>query len=382
MAVPFLFLSANTPWVYALAQELAKDAPVTAIQLYDWPNYRRIKPRWPEEQSAVRRRRIVMPPGYAGTLERLHRPIMRSLFLSEYRRLRKATGVDPVLVAPYPYLAPWVRFVAGERLVYYNLDDYALYNPPRAQIIRQQEDELVARAGMTACLSAYQVEQLSRRNPAHANRIRHFALGVADDFINPDPQMAPMANTVGYVGNLGDRVDWLLVDTVAAQMPHVTFHFVGFAQGPEDRAAMNEWQRARHDAFARPNVIYEGGVPQADVRLHYWRYAVNWMPYDVQHPFNLAACPTKIMDAIASGRPFISTPTPEVQLSPDYIAIANNADGFAALIRDALKGPPDASERIAYARANTWREKAIEFRRLLDRTAEQATGIAGASHGS
>lgn len=381
MKAPFLFLSANTPWVYALAQELSKDVPVTAIQLYDWPNYRRIKPRWPEEESEVRRRRVVMPPGYAGTLERLHRPIMRALFQSEYRRLRNAAGIDPFVVVPYPYLAPWVRFVPDDRLVYYNLDDYALYNPPRAETIREQEDELVSRARITACLSAYQVEQLSRRNPAQAGRIRRFPLGVTDEFLNPRPDKPPMANTVGYVGNLEDRVDWPLVNSVAALLPDVAFHFVGFVQGHDDTTSMNDWQRARRDALGRPNVIYEGGVPQADVRQHYWRYAVNWMPYDVQHPFNLAACPTKIMDAIASGRPFISTPTPEVQLSPDWIAISGDADGLATLIRDALENPPHAAERVAYARANTWRQKALQFRQHLDKKAEQNFDKSGKSHG-
>ncbi len=278
MTAPFLFLSANTPWVYALAQELSKDAPVTAIQLYDLPNYRRIKPQWPEQESAVRRRRIVMPPGYAGKLEWLYRPIIRHFIQSEYRRLRKMAGTDPFVVAPYPYLAAWVRFVPDRRLVYYNLDDYALYNPPRADTIRRHEDELVARACLTACLSAYQVEQLSRRNPAHAGRIRHFPLGVTNDFLNPDPEKPPIADTLGYVGNLGDRVDWSLVDAVAALMPDVSFHFVGFVQGPDDPSAMNGWQRARHDAFARPNVIYEGGVPQAEVRQHYWRYAETGCP--------------------------------------------------------------------------------------------------------
>ncbi len=365
MAQSFLFLSANTPWVYALAKELAVDAPVTAMQLYDLPNYRRLRPQWPEEDSTVRRRRVVMPPGYAGSLERLHRPLMRGIIKAEALRLQRQAGEASFVIAPYPYLAPWVRFVAPERLVYYNLDDYALYNPPRANSIRVQEDELIAQAGTTLCLSTYQVEQLSKRNPHHADKIRHFPLGVTDEFLNPNPERAPMANTVGYVGNLADRVDWPLVAAVADLLPEVSFHFVGFLNGPRDLDQMNAWQRARHAALARPNVVYEGGVPQAEVRQHYWRYAVNWMPYDAQHPFNLAACPTKIMDAIASGRPFVSTPTPEVRHSPEWIAIADDAQGLASLIADALREPPPARERVEHARANNWRQRAAQFRALV-----------------
>jgi glycosyltransferase involved in cell wall biosynthesis len=170
---------------------------------------------------------------------------------------------------------------------------------------------------------------------------------------------------VGYVGNLGDRVDWPLVGAVADRMPAVTFHFVGFADGPADAAAMTDWQRARKAAFERPNVVHAGGVPQAEVAAHYWRYAVNWMPYDIAHPFNLAACPTKIMDAIASGRPFVATPTPEVALYPDLIATAADAEGLAAALRRALDEPVDAAARVDFARGHVWAERARQLRAML-----------------
>jgi hypothetical protein len=44
-------------------------------------------------------------------------------------------------------------------------------------------------------------------------------------------------------------------------------------------------------------------VPQEEVTRYYWSSAVNWVPYDLNHPFNQAACPTKIMDSLGSGRP-------------------------------------------------------------------------------
>lgn len=362
---PVLVLAANTPWVYALAQALSDYTHVTALRLLDLPNYRRLKPQWPETASAICRVSIVMPPGYAGALEPLFRPLMRTLIARQQRRLRKLSGLDPLVIVPYPFLTPWVRDVPGDRLVYYNLDEYPFYEPRRAERILKQERELVASAGLTICLSLHQVKTLQARNPAHADRIQHFPLGVVEDFLNPEPERRPLPDSVGYVGNLSDRVDWEFVSAVARLMPDAKFHFVGQV---EAEPGASGWRAARKRALAMPNVHYEGEVPQAEVRDHYWRYAVNWMPYDTKHGFNIASCPTKIMDALASGRPFISTDTPEIRLYPDKIACVKSPEDAAAVLSHLLRGksPLDAVSQVAFARKQTWAHRAVEFRRLLD----------------
>jgi glycosyltransferase involved in cell wall biosynthesis len=367
---PVLVLAANAPWVYALAQCLADHTPVTALRLYDRANYRRLKPQWPETASAVNRVSIVMPKGYAGTLEPLFRPVMRALVAREQLRLRRMIGFDPVVVAPYPYLAPWVRGVPRDRLVYYNLDEYPLYESARTQRILRQESELVARAGLTICLSGHQVKTLQARNPTHADRIRHFPLGVIEDFLNPEPQRPPLPGSVGYVGNLSDRVDWDFVTAVAGLMSDAKFHVVGRL---DPRADGLGWRAARKRALAMPNVVYEGEVPQADVREHYWRYAVNWMPYDTNHGFNIASCPTKIMDALAGGRPFVATDIPEVRLYPDRIYVAVSPETAAEHLRALLSGAiaHDACDQVAFAEANTWPIRALQFLDLLSATAAE-----------
>jgi teichuronic acid biosynthesis glycosyltransferase TuaH len=366
---PALFLAANTPWVYALARCLAAQAPVTAVRLFDWPNYRRLQPHWPEATSPLRRVTRVLPQGYAGTLEPLFRPVMTALIAYEQARLRRAAGRAPIVVCPYPYLAPWVRHVARENLVYYNLDEYPYYDPPRTERILRLEGELVARAGLTVCLSVHQVATLRQRNPAHAARIQHFPLGVVEDFLNPHPEIPPIAHSVGYVGNLTDRVDWAFIGAVATRLPEATFHIVGRLDLPGVGTTDTTWLRQRKVALAHANVVYEGEVPQAQVREHYWRYAVNWMPYVTTHGFNIASCPTKIMDALASGRPFVSTDIPEVRLYPDRIGILRSPDDAAVTLRVLLQrqlAPYDAAGQIAYAATQTWPYRMQEFLRLLD----------------
>ncbi len=367
----FLVLAANTPWVYALAQSLECHGPVTAVRMLDWANNVRLKPQWPETESGVRRVPLAMPQGYAGTLEPLFRPLMRGIIDRERARLRESSGKEPFVICPYPFIAPWVRHIPGDRLVYYNLDDYALYDARRVERNRALEDEMIRHARLSICLSRHQVDALRRRLPDRAANVHHFPLGVIEDFINPEPGIASAPNTVGYVGNMTDRVDWKFVQEVAEFMPETTFHFVGNASdGPAGAGfGINDgWAARRALALATSNVVHEGPVSQSDVPRHYWKYAVNWMPYDVRHPFNIASCPTKIMDALASGRPFVSTDLPEARVYPDRVHVVSNPQDAAATLRTLLGAieSHDARGQVEYSRTQAWPCRARQLLQLLD----------------
>ncbi len=360
----FLVLAANTAWVYALAEGLAEQTPVHCVRFYDWSNYRRLRPRWPlKSQAQLDRTMWVMPPGYAGSLEFAARPFMRKLIRSWY------DAAEPYVICPFPYLAPWLRKIPSERLIYYNLDEYTLYNPSRSKRIRAQEDELVERASVVLCLAQYQVDVLRARHCGIAEKIVHFPLGVEPSYLLPDTSVAPVPNTVGYVGNLGDRVDWAFVADIVANCANAHFIFVGPIE--EDPGQL-PWQKLRADVLSRPNVRHLGEVAQTDVCHYYWSFAVNWMPYDTLHPFNLASCPTKIMDGLASGRPFISTAVPEALLYPGLIHIARSPDEAKRIIDTNLLGNArhDTRKQLEFASGQTWSHRASELRRLLKDRAE------------
>ena len=343
-----LFLGANTPWVSALAESLAAQGHSTiAIMAYDWSNYRRL----PRDQTCnqpvahLQREWWVYPPGYVGRLEPLFRPLL-------VRRLNRARVVlryaangdgsdetlnkEPWVIAPYPWFAGCLRGVPPERLIYFNLDDYVLYRPARGDVIQRQEAELVQRATLTLCLSQTQVETLRSRFPAKAESIRHFPLGITESLLNPYPEIVSMTNTVGYVGNLIDRVDWKLVAEVARRMPKVEFVFVGGLEGFGGGGQRPEWKTERAIALSLPNVKHIGSVPQEAVAEYYWNFSVFWIPYATDHAFNQASCPTKIMDGLASGRPVLSTDVPECRLYPDWISIIQSAQDAVIQIQQFL----------------------------------------------
>ena len=90
----------------------------------------------------------------------------------------------------------------------------------------------------------------------------------------------------------------------------------------------------------------------------------------MKHPFNRASCPTKIMDAMAAGRPIVSTDIPECRLYPQWINIASSPDEAVAHIRSSLRARDDDHSRrqIRFARKNLWTERAVQLNRMLQHT--------------
>jgi glycosyltransferase involved in cell wall biosynthesis len=369
----FLFLSASTPWVYALAEALAKNHPTHATYLYDWLTYRRLRPTWPDTTppALLKRSMHLLPSGYAGQLEWLFRPYLLRQIQRWCHQLQKTTEEHPWVVAPYPYLAPWVRKVPSQRLIYYNLDDYVLYQPSRKERILELEEELIERAALTLCLSQFQVDALQKRYPQKAEHIYHYPLGVVESYLNPQPERSPEPMTVGYIGNLIERVDWQLVYQVAQACPDITFVFVGGFDDFAGGMSGQNWQAEREAVLALPNVRHIGKVPQDQVAQYYWSFAVNWIPYTVTHPFNQASCPTKIMDGIASARPMLSTDIPECRLYPEWITIFHSVEEAIAQLRRqlALGETPEVRQKclkqFEFAQQHTWSNRAQTLDWLL-----------------
>ncbi|WP_013334341.1 glycosyltransferase family protein [Gloeothece verrucosa] len=361
----FLFLGANSPWAYGLAEALAQYHPTHAVQFYDWRTYYNLKPTWPGRipPSLLNRSIHVLPPGYAGSLENLFRFYLQGLIEDWCRQLEQISGQNPWVIVPDPYFLPWVSKVPNERLIYYNFDDYVFYRPNRKQKVLKQEKELIERrVTITLCASRSQQITFQKRHPHKASQIYHYPHGVVDTYLNHQPENPPEPMTVGYVGTLGNRLDWALIYQVIKASPEITFVFVG-GLDEQETFAQDGWQATRHAVLQLPNVRHIGQVPSDQVAKYYWSCAVNWIPYLIDHPFNKASCPTKIMDGIASGRPLLSTKIPECCLYPQWINLFFSPEDALALIHQELaasekpKAYEKSLEQLAFARQQTWQSR-------------------------
>jgi glycosyltransferase involved in cell wall biosynthesis len=73
------------------------------------------------------------------------------------------------------------------------------------------------------------------------------------------------------------------------------------------------------------------------------------------------------MDSLASGRPVVSTPTPEFRLYPNWVDLADTPESMARSLREAVSN--QARERnaaqVQFAAQHTWTKRAEQLLSIL-----------------
>lgn len=324
-------------------------------RIFPWSSSTRLRRRGNGRWS----RDLVLPPGWMKRFPRLGmRPIARAAD-SFWRR--EGAGARRGLVMTYPhyrYLADQVR---PEVSLYYNLDDYALYWPGRADEIRALERELVRSSTATVCVSRRRAEELRRGSPEAAARVHHIPHGAPRAFLAPEPLPRPGSPPadighlprpwIGYVGTLEDRLDWPLLEALVARFSRASIIVVGRLPQPSE----DDWFESARRFIDRPNVHVVGWRTQAELPRYYQSFDVNLIPYRVDHPFNMACSPTKIMDGMAATRPMVASAIPECRLYEHLMDVAETREAFLEAVGAVLdRGSDDgrAEARHAWARAN------------------------------
>jgi teichuronic acid biosynthesis glycosyltransferase TuaH len=324
--------------------------------VYPWSSTCRLR----HSSTAFWEREFVLPSGWMKRYPRLGmRPVARTI-----RRWWQSQPADRgrALVMSYPHYLFLSEMLRPDVLVYYNIDDYTLYWPELAAQVRALERAAVLAADVTVCVSRLRADELVATIPEAAERIHHVPHGTPTPFLadtplerpaQPPPDLTGLPRPyLGYVGSLEDRVDWELLEKLSRDFPDASIVVVGRVRD----ATSEPWWEACSRFLARPNVHALGWRPQGDIARYYQAFDVCLIPYQTDHPFNRVCNPTKIMDAMGSGRPIVATAIPECRLHAERFHVVTSAEEFAAAVREILdRGSNDgrAGLRHAYARANT-----------------------------
>jgi glycosyltransferase involved in cell wall biosynthesis len=324
--------------------------------MYPWSRGCRLHRSGP----ATWERQLVLPSGWMKRYPTLGmRPIARSI-RSWWRMLppRWRRG----LVMSYPHYLYLHSRLQPDISIYYNIDDYTLYWPRSADRIRQLERATVLAADVTICVSRLRAEEVRALAPEAAARIHHVPHGAPTPFLAKHPLTRPaeappdLAHLsrpyLGYIGSLEDRVDWELMEAISAAFPNASIVVVGRVR---DGVAQPWWERCSR-FLGRPNVHALGWRPQEALAQYYQAFDVCLIPYRIDHPFNRMCNPTKIMDAMGTGRPIVATAIPECRLHAERFHVVESAAEFIDAVRQIVEQKSDdgrAQIRHAYAMANT-----------------------------
>jgi len=271
------------------------------------------------------------------------------------RRALRRVGLGRVVswfVVPHP---GFMAHRLGESLcVYYCIDDYAAHPGVDATQVAKADEHLTRVADRLFVAPPALVPRKTAANPRTAFAPHGVDVELFRRASDPATPVAPAAAAlprpvVGFFGSLAAWIDLELIEWLARERPGWTFLLVG--QAFVDVGALR----------ALPNVVMPG--PQPYERLPEWARAfdVAIIPYR-QNRQVLNANPLKLREYLATGKPIVSAPNPEIERFARWVRIASGRDAFLAAIEAALvpEPPAAAAERIACVEPMTWDSRVAE----------------------
>jgi glycosyltransferase involved in cell wall biosynthesis len=270
-------------------------------------------------------------------------------FLAREAMLRR--GVDLVVnYSPARTALQLLDRVPHRRLIYDCTDNWlAVRGIPRC--LSGDEVALLARADLTIVPSR-RLEELKQRQAKRIARVPHGAF-VERFLVEPKMRAHGDPLTLLYYGHLhAQHLDYAAIDTLARARPAWRVVLVGPVKTPH---------------VFPSNVVLPGQQPHEQLREFVRSADLLLLPYTV-NDYTRAVLPAKIYEYLATGRPIVAAPLPELMDNfSAYLRFAASPPEWAEAVECAVRedSPAARDSRIELARANTWGSRYERIRGLL-----------------
>jgi teichuronic acid biosynthesis glycosyltransferase TuaH len=302
------------------------------------------------------------PPGLTRAL--MHRVTAWAVKRSVRKAVRSLGGHVGATMASLSHVN---IFGIGEPRIrmYYVSDDFEagarlMGRPPKrlAALDRELAEQADVIVTVSAALSE-RYESLGFKPVLIPNGVEVEAFAEVDRAPPPgDVELA--APIAGFIGQIGDRIDFEILEAVADSGISVLL------VGPRQLTFTQDARLGR--LLKRGNVQWVGPKDFAELPSYLRVMDVGMVPY-VDSDFNRASFPLKTLEYLAAGRAVVATPLPAVLwLNTDLISVGHDPAEFAAAVVAAARAPGTEAElarRRALASQHSWARRTEQIIELL-----------------
>ena len=256
---------------------------------------------------------------------------------------------EPVLLASYPAVLPYLDAIPHTKLAYLRLDDYSVYPGVDPDLVQRTEPGILDRADAIVVTA----RALTPAEP-NARKTHYLPQGVHFDHFASAPLEVPPGKVLGFFGTLSNWLDYELIAAVAKASPDWELHFVGKVDYlPPGFTTL-------------PNVRLFPAVPFRDLPgiISNWRAA--WVPFQL-NSLTEGVNPLKIWEYLAAGLPTQSTPLPEVAQLRDRVLISDDVAAIRVWMEDVLRtdSPSTRRARREGVRNDSWKSRSAALRQIV-----------------
>jgi glycosyltransferase involved in cell wall biosynthesis len=260
-----------------------------------------------------------------------------------------------------PMPAPAMLGAFGEDVVVYDCMDELAQFRFAPEDIGRRERILLSRADVVFTGGQHLFDSKSR----YHDNVHFFGCGVdaahfgssrASDTVIPEDAERLPGPVIGYYGVIDERLDYALIRALAESHPEWTVVMIG----PVVKVDPADLPQA-------PNLHWLGQKSYADLPRYLKAFDVCLMPFALNEATEYIN-PTKTLEYMASGKPIVSTPVPDVLRNhASVVRIAPAGEGFLGEVAAALQATDDARlarglERAAQA---SWESIVRQMRGLI-----------------
>ena len=262
------------------------------------------------------------------------------------------------LMTTYPATVDVFERMTGVRRIYYCADDYATFPGLDSDLVRAHETRLLASVDVVVTTSRSLTEAKATAHPhvvnlPHGVDAEHFAKAADPATRVPDDLASLPRPVVGFFGLLAEWVDLPLIRAIAMARPDWSVVLIGPAT--TDLAPLR----------GLANVHLLGPRSYASLPGYCRGFDVALIPF-VKNELTERANPIKLREYLASGKPIVSTPLPEVAHFGDLVRTADGPEEFVREIERCLVDDPALpARRMARVRGETWAARAAQLAEVL-----------------
>lgn len=316
------------------------------------------------DNLAILRYPIWAPVSGASPLRAITQRVRRAYLCAALNKLEMTA---PIVWFSRPAMVDLVDEMPPTRLrIYHVVDEYGAYvrqTVHSRQRTEAQEQAMLAQVDLVFVVS----EKLRQTKGAHHVNTHLVPNGVDYQLYQralahadlPPALAAIPAPRLGYIGLIGDKLDFTLLLALARHNPAWSLVFLGEANVSQQQAT---WAALRQ----MPNVYHLPAVHAQAVPDYVKGFTVGLMPY-VRNEQAEHISPLKLYDYLAAGLPVVSVPIPAARLFADSIHLADTPGHFIEAVQQAMteQHPAQQAARRALAAQHTWEQRAEQISTLI-----------------
>lgn len=298
------------------------------------------------------------------------KPLLRLNEALYHNRLRvalnKLPGDELLIYTCYPLQSFALDAFQDRALLCYDWTDdwtsFELLPVPREEMAHHN-DRLVREADLVLAVSSFLYQQAKAMNPNTAWMPNATAFNTLDGQVDETDLSGTLVDIprprLAYIGQIGDRVDFELLESVARRRADWSLVMIGPVwSNREQLAAQLDELPNVHFIGSKPYAGLPGLLKQADVCL---------IPHTVDD-LTASMDPIKLYDYLATGKPIVTTPVAGVDRFADAIYIADTHTEFISKLETALDETDRTliDKRRAYGRENSWSARTEQLWSLVN----------------